>query len=172
MAVSKEIMRSTLRQLCKDRNENELMSYLRILSNETHYPYNVKYSFHPYTTALFVYVEWSDNPAAEPYTRYTEDEVIDLMIEAGEARKAKEAIDSFQAYSEKDAANDDLKNRFTYHKPKDGQPDIYVKIREKALELGVAIDRLVPDCPEKVHAIDKIDEAVMWANAGVSRHEC
>lgn len=67
--------------------------------------------------------------------------------------------------------SDTLANRFTYHEPKESQIEVYSQIREKALEFAKLIETVVPEGSEKRNAIDKIDEAVMWANAGISRKE-
>jgi len=64
----------------------------------------------------------------------------------------------------------ELKNRFTYHAPKPGQPEIYQSIREGARELAIHIDGLAPDSREKNLAIARLEEAVMWANAAIARH--
>lgn len=64
----------------------------------------------------------------------------------------------------------DLDNRFTYHAPKEGQPATYGKIRAKAHELASLINAESPDCREKSLAVTKIEESVMWANAGIARH--
>ncbi|MFB5761042.1 Acb2/Tad1 domain-containing protein [Paenibacillus medicaginis] len=63
-----------------------------------------------------------------------------------------------------------MENNFTYHAPKPGQPDTYEAIREKAKELAYLIDELVPNSREKSLAQTKLEEAVMWANAGVARN--
>jgi hypothetical protein len=63
----------------------------------------------------------------------------------------------------------DLENRFTYHAPKEGQPVIFLEIRGKAWNLARVVDAAMPDCREKSLAITKLEEAVMWANAGVAR---
>jgi hypothetical protein len=66
---------------------------------------------------------------------------------------------------------DELKNRFTYHKPPDpGRVAAHVHIRESGLELAEFIDNVVPDGREKSLSITKIEEAVFWANAGLARH--
>lgn len=63
----------------------------------------------------------------------------------------------------------DLENVFTYHAP-DGpeQIAIYQKVREGGLEMARLIDRACPDGAEKTLAVRKIQEAVMWANAGIA----
>jgi hypothetical protein len=64
----------------------------------------------------------------------------------------------------------DIDNRFTYHAPKPGQPEIYQDIRTLAKELALEIDEVVPEGREKSLAITKLEEAVMWANSGIARH--
>jgi len=64
----------------------------------------------------------------------------------------------------------DYHNRFTYHPPKAGQPANYEKIRDAAHELAKIIDVRCPECREKSLAITKIEEATMWANAGIARN--
>ncbi len=65
--------------------------------------------------------------------------------------------------------NPDLESRFTYHKPKDGQPAIYQDIRDTAKAFAYKIDEFVPSGREKSLALTKLEEAVMWANAGIAR---
>ena len=64
----------------------------------------------------------------------------------------------------------DLNNRFTYHAPKSGQPEIYTHIRAKAKELAETINANCPDCREKSLAITKLEEVMMWTNAGIARN--
>lgn len=63
-----------------------------------------------------------------------------------------------------------IENAFTYHAPKDGQPEKYRAIREKAKELAYLIKELVPDSREQSLAITKLEECSMWANAGIARN--
>ena len=65
---------------------------------------------------------------------------------------------------------EDIDNRFTYHAPKPGQPEIYQDIRTLAKELALEIDEVVPEGREKSLAITKLEEVVMWADAGIARH--
>jgi len=62
-----------------------------------------------------------------------------------------------------------IENNFMYHAPKEGQPEIYQKIRDKAKEFAYLINELVPDSREKSLAMTKLEEVVMWANAGIAR---
>jgi len=63
----------------------------------------------------------------------------------------------------------ELENRFTYHPPKEGQADIYTDIRDRAFALVMFINSVCPESREKSLAVTKIEEAVMWANAGIAR---
>lgn len=65
----------------------------------------------------------------------------------------------------------DLEKRFTYHAPKDGQPERYTQIRAKAKELAELVVELAPSSRERSLALTKIEEAVMWANAAIAREE-
>lgn len=66
---------------------------------------------------------------------------------------------------------DDLKKRFTYHAPKEGQQQKYENIRKNALGFAELIDAMCPDSREKSLAITQLEECVMWANAAIARNE-
>lgn len=66
--------------------------------------------------------------------------------------------------------NERIENNFTYHSPKDGQPQKYEDIRNKAKELAYLIDCYVPESRELSLSMTKLEEAVMWANAGIARN--
>ena len=69
-------------------------------------------------------------------------------------------------------SRDDLDHIFTYHAPKNDQPNRYEKIRNAGLELAKVIyDNTNIDMAESQMAINKIREAVMWANAGIACNE-
>lgn len=59
--------------------------------------------------------------------------------------------------------------RFKYHKPKEGQPEIYENLRGRAKEFAMEIEENCPDSREKSLAMTKLEEAVMWANASIAR---
>ena len=67
--------------------------------------------------------------------------------------------------------NKALENRFTYHAPKEGQPERYESIRYKAKMLAAYINEYCPESRETSLALTKIEEAVMWANAAIARNE-
>ena len=66
--------------------------------------------------------------------------------------------------------NETIENNFKYHEPKEGQPDKYNKIREKAKELAYIFEEVCPNCREKALAMTKLEEASMWANTSIARH--
>lgn len=66
---------------------------------------------------------------------------------------------------------DELEIRFTYHAPKEGQPQKYETLRGEAKVLAVSISTMCPDSREKDLALTKLEEAVMWANASIARRE-
>lgn len=66
---------------------------------------------------------------------------------------------------------DDLEIRFTYHAPKNDQPQRYERIRELAKTFAQLINQHCPDSREKSLSITHIEEAVMWANAAIARRE-
>ena len=63
----------------------------------------------------------------------------------------------------------DIEKRFTYHKPKENDAYKFVAIREDAKYIADMINSLVPEGIEKSLAITKLEEVVMWANAGIAR---
>lgn len=64
-----------------------------------------------------------------------------------------------------------IENNFTYKPPKEGQPERYVRLREKAKDFALLINDSCPDSREKSLAMTKLEEAVMWANASIARNE-
>lgn len=68
------------------------------------------------------------------------------------------------------AIDADLEKRFSYHKPNGEKQEIYPLIREKAKEFAYLIKKYVPESRELALALTKVEESVMWANAGLSRN--
>lgn len=62
-----------------------------------------------------------------------------------------------------------IENNFRYHAPKEGQPEKYHALREKAKELAYLIEELCPVGREKSLAMTNIEQGVMWANASIAR---
>jgi hypothetical protein len=65
----------------------------------------------------------------------------------------------------------ELTTRFTYHSPKGTQPERFVAIRDAARSLAELVVDTVPESREQSLALTAIEEAVMWANAGIARRE-
>ena len=66
---------------------------------------------------------------------------------------------------------EEIEQRFTYHAPKGDQAERYTSIRAKAKEMALLVSSLVPESREQSVSLTKLDEAVMWANAGIARNE-
>lgn len=66
---------------------------------------------------------------------------------------------------------DRIEKDFTYFPPKDGQPERYERIRNFAKQLALTVDECCPDTRERSVALTKLNEVVMWANAGIARNE-
>jgi len=67
--------------------------------------------------------------------------------------------------------NNQIENNFSYHSPKEGQPEKYTELRNKAKDLAYLIDELCPASREKSVAVTKLEESIMWANASIARNE-
>ncbi len=65
----------------------------------------------------------------------------------------------------------ELEKRFTYHAPKNDQPERYVALREKAKELATMVVQYTPSSREQATALTKIEESCFWANAAIARNE-
>jgi len=65
----------------------------------------------------------------------------------------------------------DVDNIFTYHDPKEGQPEKYNELRYEAGLLAVRVLDLCPNSPERTLALRKLEEFVMWANTSIARNE-
>ena len=64
-----------------------------------------------------------------------------------------------------------LDNNFTYHAPQGDQVERYSIIREEAKDFARTIMRLSPPSRERSLALTKLEEVMMWANAGIARNE-
>lgn len=62
-----------------------------------------------------------------------------------------------------------IEHAFTYHPPKN--PNDFNFLRDSAKEFAIIVHRMLPDCEERERALDRIQEAVMWANAGLARNQ-
>ena len=74
-------------------------------------------------------------------------------------------------YQMTDQDAEEIKKRFTYHKPQGDQPERYELLRNKAASLA---EQIILNCPrsrEQSLALTHLEEAIMWANAGIARNE-
>lgn len=65
----------------------------------------------------------------------------------------------------------ELENQYTYHAPKEDQPERYVAIREKAKELARVILESTPESRHQSLAMTKLEEVVMRANQAIAVNE-
>ena len=65
----------------------------------------------------------------------------------------------------------DIDNIFTYHPPKNDQPERYEILRNEAKKLAHLINDKCPDSAEKTIAIRKLQECIMNANASIAINE-
>lgn len=64
----------------------------------------------------------------------------------------------------------DIEHRFAYHRPDtQAKQDAHAAIRAQCGELAQFINETVPDGREKSTAMTKLEEVMMWANAGLAR---
>lgn len=63
-----------------------------------------------------------------------------------------------------------IESDFTYHTPKPGQPELYAELRSEAKALARRIVQTVPAGREQSLALTNLEQSIMWANAGISRH--
>lgn len=64
----------------------------------------------------------------------------------------------------------DLINRFAYHKPSSpAVADLHQRIRTLHLDLALEINDSIPDGREKSVVMTKLEESMMWSNAGIAR---
>jgi hypothetical protein len=64
----------------------------------------------------------------------------------------------------------EIEKRFTYHPPKDGQPELYQAIRDMAKMMATIIENTCPESREKSLAFTNLEQAVKWANASIARN--
>lgn len=64
-----------------------------------------------------------------------------------------------------------IENNFTYHAPKEGQPERYVELREAAKALAHLIVAKTPGSREQSLALTNLEQVVFWANAAIARNE-
>lgn len=66
---------------------------------------------------------------------------------------------------------EELTKRFTYHPPKDDQPNRYESLRAEAKYFAREIMENTPASREQSLALTHLEEAIFWANASIARNE-
>jgi hypothetical protein len=67
-------------------------------------------------------------------------------------------------------APEDIENRFRFHPAtSEERRNAHTSVRQQCRQLADFINARVPDGREKSLAIARIEEAMMWANAGLAR---
>lgn len=79
------------------------------------------------------------------------------------------AISPQEAQKHMEEKDKEIEDRFSYHPPDRGQIRKYECLRETAMNLANVVLEFVPKSREQSLALTKIEEAVMWANAGIAR---
>lgn len=74
-------------------------------------------------------------------------------------------------YALTDQDQQELDKRFTYHAPKDDQPGRYNVLRSNGRRMAESIMEMVPPSRERSVALTQLEDALMWANAGIARNE-
>lgn len=69
------------------------------------------------------------------------------------------------------AQGSELSKVYKYHEPSDAQVEVYDKIRGAARGFAEVVLKESKPSREQSLALTKIEEAMMWANAGVARNE-
>lgn len=64
-----------------------------------------------------------------------------------------------------------LTNSYTYHPPKDDQPERYIIIRDKAHELAITICENAPFSRERSIALTDLEKVVTMANKAIACNE-
>lgn len=65
----------------------------------------------------------------------------------------------------------DLQHRFAFHKANEVTTPIHEQIRNTLNATAQELNQVVPDGREKSLMITHLEEAMMWANAGVARSQ-
>ena len=79
--------------------------------------------------------------------------------------------EEIQIYDINDETQKRLDNDFQHHAPNESQIKRYPVLRAHAKSLAELACELVPESRERSLALTKLEEFVMWANAGIARNE-
>lgn len=69
------------------------------------------------------------------------------------------------------AAGNELDRIYQHHEPTEEKKVVYANLRSAAQGFASLILRTTKPSREQALALTKIEEAMMWANAGVARNE-
>lgn len=83
----------------------------------------------------------------------------------------KYGVGDIAFFKKRQETNEQIENSYTYHAPKEGQPQKYEAIRDKAKELAYLIDELCPSGRYKSLASTQLETVVMWANKSIACDE-
>lgn len=76
-----------------------------------------------------------------------------------------------KVYEISDKMKEQIQNNFTYHSPKDTQPERYELLRDLAKSLARVIVETTPPGREQALALTNLEQAIFWANAAIARGE-
>lgn len=76
-----------------------------------------------------------------------------------------------QPYQASDKVKVQIEKSFVYHSPKNDQSERYVELRDTGKKFAELIAAYVPESREQSLALTKLEEVIMWANAGIARNE-
>jgi hypothetical protein len=72
---------------------------------------------------------------------------------------------------EQEEADKQLRRLFTYHAPKEDQPERYAAIRQSAYEFAQVVMECCPNSADRSAALRKIREAMFTSNAAIALEE-
>ena len=65
---------------------------------------------------------------------------------------------------------EDIQKRFKFHPAKDTETQQkHEEVRSRCKSLAIVLNNIVPDGREKALVMTKLEEVMMWANAGIAR---
>jgi len=67
--------------------------------------------------------------------------------------------------------DEEIETRFTYHPPKDDQPERYVQLRDQTKGLAYLIRDLTPESREQSLALTHLEQVMFYASAAIARRE-
>lgn len=109
-------------------------------------------------------------PMSEAHKRWLA--AVEAAKPARERRRDERAVRLWKlGFAEKEWAMIDIERNFTYHIPKEGQPEKCGALRGQAKELAYSIAQLCPESREQALALTKLEEVIFWANAAITRNE-